>query len=373
MPSMPSKFEPLALVSPRCDSRPRPLGDVDRRQLDSAVELDARQPMSPETKRRMYQEHCRGESVEALAGRFRRTRASVYRVIHEMRAERIMALPLDYVPNDQFPRVRSEAAERKILQPPPEDGRWKKPRVPAGLPPYLASLYEVALLTPEQETHLFRQMNYLKYKAGRLRRKLDLRSPDRGLMDRIEKYYDQAIEAKNQIIRANLRLVVSIAKRQFGPGETFFELVSDGNMSLMRAVEKFDFARGYKFSTYASWAIMKNFARTIPDRYRHCGRFRTSQSEAFEEATDARPDAGEQERAQSQREAQVARILARLDPREQKIIIRRYGLSRGREPLTLKQVGAEMGVTKERIRQIQARALGKLRQAAEEQKIEILI
>jgi RNA polymerase primary sigma factor/RNA polymerase sigma factor len=368
---MPSKFESLALVSSPAQSRPRPLCDEDRQQLESALGPDARHPTTIDTKRRMYQEYCRGESVDALAARFHRTRASVYRVIHEMRAERIMALPLDYVPNEHFAHVRSEKGEQEIIQPPPQDEQWKKPRVPSGLPPYLASLYEIPLLTPAQEAHLFRQMNYLKYKAARLRKQLDPRCPDRLVMDRIEKYYDQAVAAKNWIIRANLRLVVSIAKRQFGPGETFFELVSDGNMSLMRAVEKFDFARGYKFSTYASWAIMKNFARTIPDRFRHCDRFRTSQSEAFEGATDVRPDAREQERAQSQREAQVARILARLDPREQKIIIRRYGLHRGREPLTLKQVGAEMGVTKERIRQIQARALGKLRQAADEQKIEV--
>ena len=63
---------------------------------------------------------------------------------------------------------------------------------------------------------------------------------------------------KNQIIRSNLRLVVSIAKRHVGPSNNFFELVSDGNMSLIRAVEKFDYSRGNKFSTYASWAIMKN-------------------------------------------------------------------------------------------------------------------
>jgi RNA polymerase sigma factor (sigma-70 family) len=75
-----------------------------------------------------------------------------------------------------------------------------------------------------------------------------------------------------------LRLVVSIAKRHVGPVENFFELVSDGNMSLIRAVEKFDYARGNKFSTYASWAIMKNFARTIPDEHRHRDRFRTSQA-----------------------------------------------------------------------------------------------
>ncbi len=175
---------------------------------------------------------------------------------------------------------------------------------------------------------------------------------------------------KNQIIRANLRLVVSIAKRHVGPAENFFELVSDGNMSLMRAAEKFDFARGNKFSTYASWAIMKNFARTIPDEHRHRDRFRTSHAEMFTSAEDDRSDQFEQESAQLQREVQVERILDRLDEREQKIIVRRFGLRRGQEPLTLKQVGAELGVTKERIRQIEARALSKLRKAVEDEKID---
>jgi len=163
---------------------------------------------------------------------------------------------------------------------------------------------------------------------------------------------------------------VSIAKRHVGPTQNFFELVSDGNMSLMRAAEKFDFARGNKFSTYASWAIMKNFARTIPDDHRYHDRFRTSQADMFATAQDERSDQIEQEGAQSQREAQVQRILERLDDREQKIIVRRFGLRRGQEPLTLKQVGAELGVTKERIRQIEARALSKLRKAAEEEKID---
>ena len=75
---------------------------------------------------------------------------------------------------------------------------------------------------------------------------------------------EEALAVKNQIIRANLRLVVSIAKKHVGRSDNFFELVSDGNMSLIRAVEKFDYARGNKFSTYASWAIMKNFIRSIP-------------------------------------------------------------------------------------------------------------
>ena len=225
-------------------------------------------------------------------------------------------------------------------------------------------------MTRKQEMHLFRKMNYLKYKAARLRAKLDPARPKRRLMDQIEQLYDEAVSTKNQIIRANLRLVVSIAKRHVGPMQNFFELVSDGNMSLMRAVEKFDYARGNKFSTYASWAVMKNFARTIPDEHRRRDRFRTSYAELFTATEDARPDPFEEEAAQAQRETQVEKILQRLDEREQRIIVRRFGLRRGQEPLTLKQVGAELGVTKERIRQIEARALSKLRQAAEEDKIE---
>src|SRR5207249_326509 len=111
---------------------------------------------------------------------------------------------------------------------------------------YLASLYEVPLLTREQEYHLFRQFNYLKFKATRLRRDLDPSRAKSSLMDEIEGLYEQAVQTKNQIVQANLRLVVSIAKRHVNATEDFFQLVSDGNMSLIRAVEKFDYARGNK-------------------------------------------------------------------------------------------------------------------------------
>jgi len=191
------------------------------------------------------------------------------------------------------------------------------------------------------------------------------------VLDQIEKLYREIVAVKNEIIRRNLRLVVSIAKRHVGQCDNFFELVSDGNMSLIRAVEKFDFARGNKFSTYATWAIMKNFARTIPGELKHRDRFRTSQYEAFNATEDGRSDQYEQESAQQQREAHVGKILRHLDEREQKIIIRRFGLERGTEPQTLKEVGEQMGVTKERVRQIEARALTKLRQAAQSEHIEL--
>jgi RNA polymerase primary sigma factor/RNA polymerase sigma factor len=337
-----------------------------------AIFPDHTGPLREDTKRKIYQQFRRGESADTLSRRFCRTKTSIYRIVGEMRARRIMELPLDFIPNEGFAKVRGDKQLLEILGPaPPGEPLPKKPRLPSGLPPYLASLYEVPLLSREQEGHLFRKMNFLKYKATRLREELDPMRPKTGLMDQIEKLYDESVAVKNEIISANLRLVVSIAKRHVGPGENFFELVSDGNISLIRAVEKFDFARGNKFSTYASWAIMKNFARTIPDEHRRRDRFRTSHGEMFGTTEDVRTDQYELETAQLQRESQIGKILDRLDEREQKIIISRFGLSPGHEPLTLKEVGAEMGVTKERIRQIEARALSKLRRAAQEERIEI--
>jgi RNA polymerase primary sigma factor len=339
--------------------------DKDHPQL--AVFPDSTGPLRTETKANIYQQYHRGTPVDVLAKRFCRTKTTIYRVINEMRAERILELPLDHIPNPCFARKNADRACLGTM--PGADEPTRKSRRPSGLPPYLASLYEIPLLSREQERHIFRKFNYLKYRASKLREDLDPGCPRAALMDEIERLYEQAVGTKNLIVRANLRLVVSIAKRHVGQQENFFELVSDGNMSLLRAVEKFDFARGNKFSTYASWAIMKNFARTIPSEFKHRDRFRTSFDEMFASTQEVRSDQFELESTQIERETQVEKILNRLDEREQKIIINRFGLDHSQEPQTLKEVGASMGVTKERVRQIEARALNKLRLAAQEEKI----
>jgi RNA polymerase sigma factor (sigma-70 family) len=345
------------------------LKQFDQKFPTMAIFPDHTGPLTKETKEKIYQQYRRGTSVEALAKRYGRTKTSIYRVVNEMRAHAIFDLPLDYMHNREFDKP---AIEKVILGPMPESTEpRKRTRVPAGLPRYLASLYEVPLLTREQEQHLFRKFNYFKHKASQLREQLDPARAKSSLMDRIEDLYNEAVQTKNQIVQANLRLVVSIAKRHVSNADDFFGLVSDGNMSLIRAVEKFDYSRGNKFSTYASWAIMKNFARTIPDEFKHRDRFRTSHDEMFTTREDDRSDRYEQESAQFLRQRQIGRILSRLDEREQKIIIRRFGLDHRQEPLTLKEVGHEMGVTKERVRQIEARALNKLRVAAQEDRIEL--
>ena len=216
------------------------------------------------------------------------------------------------------------------------------------------------------------QFNYLKFLATKLRRELDPTDPRTGLMDEIENLYEEAIQVKNFLVQSNLRLVVSIAKRHVMAGDEFFQLVSDGNMSLFRAVEKFDYSRGNKFSTYGSWAIMKNFARSIPEEFKQRDRFRTSSEEAFMGAPDSRLNNFKAEIEQGLRKSQIGKILSSLDEREQQIIISRFGLDHDHEPQTLKEVGQEIGVTKERVRQIEARALVKLRAEAERQKIDFV-
>jgi RNA polymerase primary sigma factor/RNA polymerase sigma factor len=345
------------------------LKEFDRANAEIAIFGDRPDALTREAKDEVYRQYLHGASVAELARKHNRTRSTIHRILQEARIRRVMELPLDFIPNEEF--SKPNAAKSILTEMPVSTEPARRLRIPAGLPPYLTALYDVPLLTREQEQHLFRKMNYLKYQASKLREKLKPAQTSRKQLAEIEKCYEQSVEVKNQIVRANLRLVVSIAKRHVTPSDNFFELVSDGNMSLIRAVEKFDFARGNKFSTYASWAIMKNFARTIPGEFKYRDRFRTSQEEAFQGAVDAGSNPLAEEKQQRRREQQINRILSRLDEREQRIIVSRFGLNHRVEPLTLKQVGVEMGVTKERIRQIEARALEKLRIAAKDEKIDM--
>jgi RNA polymerase primary sigma factor/RNA polymerase sigma factor len=278
------------------------------------------------------------------------------------RARRIAELALEYVPSREF---HARGALERIAGPmPAANSAARRIRPPAGLPPYLASLYETPLLTPDQERHLFRKYNYLKYRANKLREKLNPARPQIRLMNEIERLHRQAVVTKNQIIQANLRLVVSIMKRYVNENDGTFELISDGNISLMRAVEKFDYRRGAKFSTYATWAIQRNNARRFADDIKRRIRFQTSQDEALADSPQPHFDPRHVERTQQERADRIATVLKQLDDRDRQIIERRYGLGRNLEAKTLKEIGAELGVSKERVRQLETRAMERLRELA---------
>jgi RNA polymerase sigma factor (sigma-70 family) len=328
--------------------------------------------LDAQTKQTLFSLYRRGIPVETLAKRFQRTRTSVYRILNEVRAQRLLAQPLEYIPSPAFD---DPAAEMQIMGRMPNldeyETQRRQMRIPKDAPPELASLYEMPLLNKEQEQHLFRKMNYLKHKANQLRGKLD---PAHARIQDIKQIEDLQMEAtaiKDQLISSNMRLVVAIAKRHAAQTDNFFELLSDGNMSLIRAVEKFDYSRGNKFSTYASWAIMKNFARSIPEEKRRRERYVTGHEEMFEIAPDTRSDEQELVASVEQSKNRVNRLLQYLDPRERQIIQMRAGLDNYSEGMTLEEIGQQLGITKERVRQLNVRIMNKLRTIAKEQKIDM--
>jgi RNA polymerase sigma factor (sigma-70 family) len=318
----------------------------------------------------IYDASSRGDSVAALAARFDRSETEIRRVIAGVRAARLAAEPIACVYNPAFDDADADA---RIHADPPaaapeEETEATLARPPADLPPYLRALYDTPLLTRAEEMTLFRRMNYLLHKAE-LARQAFAGRPEAATpvqVSRVQDLLDQAGRIKNRIIQANLRLVVSIARRHLRtrPAANLFELVSDGNLVLMRAVEKFDYARGFRFSTYASWAIVRGFARSIPEELSHADRYRTGHDELLAGTRDHRiePQADNPAEQPAVREA-LAAGLAALDERERRIIHARFGLGGQPAARSLEEVAGQLGLSKERVRQIERAALGKLRAA----------
>ncbi len=345
------------------------LKNFDHEHPEIAVFPNASSPLKDTQKKELFRAFRRGVTVKRLAQQYGRTRASIYRIVTELRAQRIFEQPIDYMDNKVFQHPK---ADELILGPAPEgDRKGAKTKAPPGLPPYLASLYAIPLLSREEEAYHFRKMNYLKFKAAELRKNLNPLRPKSAVLDEIESLLNQSLQVKNFLIRSNLRLVVSIAKKHINANSNFFEMVSDGNMSLIRAIEKFDYGKGFKFSTYASWAIMKNFARSIPAEHTLLDRYRTGNEEVFQQSRDNRANQFQEEMVNKKQHQLIMSILDQLDTREKEIIMYRYGLNQNGEPHTLEQVGVRLGVTKERIRQLESRALKKLRKIALDDHLDI--
>ncbi len=287
------------------------------------------------------------------------------------------------------PSFEDPAREAEILAPMPGAREYEAKRrtlkAPKDAPAELAAMYEVPLLSREQEQHLFRKMNFLKYKAAKLIE--DLRQEGESgtsatgaakltreriqKLTHLEQLLSQANETKELLIHANMRLVVNMARRKVGQVENFFDLLSDGNLSLLRAVEKFDYRLGFKFSTYASRAILMNFARSIPEEHQHRSQFQTGQEEVFQLVADQRIEEHEVLASQERATHSVNWLLEFLEPREREIIRMRAGLDNQARAMTLEEIGQRFGITKERARQLNARAMKKLRDLAEQHVLDL--
>ncbi len=290
---------------------------------------------------------------------------------------------------------------------------------------YLKEIGKVNLLTYDEEVELAQAME-----AGNMAQE-QLDDPDAGLDEEtraeLEKLAKKGASAKQRLAEANLRLVVSIAKRYVGRGMLFLDLIQEGNLGLIKAVEKFDHTKGYKFSTYATWWIRQAITRAIADQARtiripvHMVEtinkvIRVSRQLLQELGHDPSPEEiaeemnmpvdkvreilkiaqepvsletpiGEEEDshlgdfipdedASEPSEAasftllkeQLVDVLSTLTPREEKVLKLRFGIEDGRTR-TLEEVGKEFNVTRERIRQIEAKALRKLRHPSRSKKL----
>jgi RNA polymerase primary sigma factor len=280
---------------------------------------------------------------------------------------------------------------------------------------YLKEMARVPLLTTDQEVRLAR----LLVQGRTARDKLSKNGHREAERARLEKIIEEARLAREHLIKANTRLVVSIAKKYIGRGVQFLDLIQEGNLGLMKAVEKFDYTRGYRFSTYATWWIRQTITRSIADQGRTIrvpvhmtdrirqlykvareleqthGRKPTPEEIAEELEIEPRKvqwilkvswqplslesPVGEEDDSelgsfiedeatptptqlvyQNLLREKLEQVLGTLPPREARILRLRFGLVNG-QSYTLEQVGKKFGLTRERIRQIEGKALRRLR------------
>lgn len=317
---------------------------------------------------RILRGYRRGLSLRRLARRTCRTRSTVYRVIVDEKIAKVTAQKVKFIDDPLYHQEGAAAAVDAIAaQPEPLAALRAKAdesaRVPRDLPPYLQDLYRTPLLSPARERALFLKFNYHKYRFVALRRKLDPQFARTRELSLLEGHLRRATRVKNDIVQANLRLVVSVARKHLRPGLSLMELVSEGNVTLLRAVEGFDFHKGNKFSTYATFALMKGFARSVPQLLAA----RLGGGGDADRLLHALPDP--RAVALSDRMSvrdEVGRLLASLTDRERDVLSARFGLGQPEAPdaPTFEQLGKRLGLPPTKVRQIEQAALQKLRTVA---------
>lgn len=299
-----------------------------------------------------------GATIAELMERFDRSRSSIYRIINARRTAELLERSITWVDSTEFADPQRVKA---ILV---KDSGYTAQK----------GWDSRGLLTREQETELFRRYNCLKYEAHRLLRDVGGGRCGNRFLGQIEGYLGEADRIKRVIIEANLRLVASIAQRHQNIGAQRADLIGEGNFSLMRAVEKFDYGRGYRFSTYATWAIAKDFAKRIPEEAHRPDKGGVGDMSLVQ--LDLRVgqnvDFAAVERAHRSLEEVIS---GNLTEREQYVVRNHFALEPGpvkRKPKTLRQIGEQLGLSSERVRQIELAALQKLRQNLSAEEFDLL-
>jgi RNA polymerase primary sigma factor len=280
------------------------------------------------------------------------------------RARRLLESEIDFIANREFsdPSAHHSILGNDLDLEPKAVGRKKLPK---DLPAHLARLCESSLLTAEQERELFRRMNYLKFSANVVRSRLDPENPDAVAIAEVEDLLDQANRVRDHIIKANMRLVISIVKKFVTPKHSFDDLLSDGIISLMQAVDKFDYHKGFRFSTYAYRAIARNAYRSITDRHKEEARFDAAVGEDLSNVAEQDRTSALDEKEWMSMRSTLLEGMNQLDRREQFILRGRFALGAHRKVRTFQCLADKLGVSKERVRQLEQRAIAKLKALVE--------
>jgi RNA polymerase primary sigma factor len=279
------------------------------------------------------------------------------------RTQAVLEQELDFVPNPEFNKrkTQKQVADQLVALSSIVD---QIPDPEEKLPSHLNRICSTPLLTPEQETQAFHCMNYLKFRFNRLRSRLSRQSPDVKLLEEAESTLQQALALRDLIIRANLRLVVSVTRKFVTPQLAFDDLFSDGVVALMNAAEKFDFDRGYRFSTYAYYSISRSLYRFIKLQRRN-----RWQSDILEQTLESQESPDEYVWTQTHWDHlnhELEEMLGQLDQREEWIIRQRFAFAGEGKTPTYKVLAERLGICNERVRQLEKRALHKLRSLSED-------
>ncbi len=278
---------------------------------------------------------------------------------------------VQFVASPDFLRA---GAERKIFTDAPviakPDITWYQPlldeRTPASNGTAIVRPPKSLVLTAAQERVIFAQLNYARFRVARTQRKAAREGMTTESARDMLHWHAVAEKIRKQIAETNLALVLAMAKRVRSADLDFGDLISEGNMALLRSVDKFDFGRGFKFSTYGCRAILKAYSRLGIKTQKHRQFFPVE----FDPELERADHSGETRLARENDDITEVKNLVQSDRAglsdiERTVIFHRYGLDRpvNASQLTLEQVGLILGVTKERVRQIQNKALEKIRLA----------
>jgi RNA polymerase sigma factor (sigma-70 family) len=239
---------------------------------------------------------------------------------------------------------------------------WEELDLPSEVGPW-------RMLTAEEEVQLFRQMNLAYFHASRIRdaiRAGDDEPPARGEFKRL---IERGDSLRDRLLAAFYKLNLALAGRFTNRQHPFDELASEGQFTILRAISRFDPERGFRFSTYAMHAIRRRILRFIGQRHRE----RQSVKSLGDELTpvDVRRWTLAYEKHVIRTTEVIERLLAQLTSRERYVLRSRFGWGREFEPRTLRDIAAELGVSRERVRQLEERALRKLRSLAETSQVEV--